>query len=234
MLILAHDYETTGVNTATCGVVQAALCFVNLHQDGTFDIVESDVQLLNPGCPIPEGASGVHGIFDHHVAEMPDYETYLAEQFAVVGDTDIEAVLGYNSKSFDDKIARRCGMGDYPAIDLMIATKRFKSMGVMEKANLGASYLALTGNQVQNAHDAMADVQMTLELVKPAMTLAKCGTLAEFIIWMDTPWASHAMLMPFGKHKGEKLCNLKKDYVRWALENMKLDADLMLGLEMVR
>jgi hypothetical protein len=73
-----------------------------------------------------------------------------------------------------------------------------------------------------------------LELVKPAMTLAKCGTLAEFIIWMDTPWASHAMLMPFGKHKGEKLCNLKKDYVRWALENMKLDADLMLGLEMVR
>lgn len=235
MLILAHDYETTGVNAAACGVVQSALCFVNLEQDGTFEIVERDVQLLHPGEPIPAGASGVHGIFDHHVVDMPDYRDYLSEQFAVVGDTDIEAVLGYNNKGFDDKIARRCGMGEYPAIDLCVAAKRFKTMGVMVKANLGAAYLALTGRQPQNAHDAMADVQMTLELVQPSMVLAKCGTVTEFMAWMDAPWASHQMLMPFGKHKGEKLCNLKKDYVKWALENLEsLDPDLKLGLEMVQ
>lgn len=235
MLILAHDYETTGVNAAACGVVQSALCFVNLEQDGTFEIVERDVQLLHPGEPIPAGASGVHGIFDHHVALAPAYEIYLAEQFAVVGDTDVEAVLGYNNKGFDDKIARRCGMGEYPAIDLCVAAKRFKTMGVMVKANLGAAYLALTGRQPQNAHDAMADVQMTLELVQPSMVLAKCGTVTEFMAWMDAPWASHQMLMPFGKHKGEKLCNLKKDYVKWALENLEsLDPDLKLGLEMVQ
>ena len=41
--------------------------------------------------------------------------------------------------------------------------------------------------------------------------------------------------MPFGKHKGEKLCNLKKDYVKWALENLEsLGPDLKLGLEMVQ
>lgn len=233
MIVLAHDYETTGVDTAKCGVVQAALCFVELSQDGNFAILERDVQLLHPGHPIPEGASKVHGIYDHHVAEMPPYEAYLAEQFSVVAEFGVTAVLGYNNKGFDDKIARRCGMGDYPVIDLMIACRRFKTMGVMEKANLGASYLALTGNQVQNAHDAMADVQMTLELVRPAMTLSKCETLDEFMAWMDKPWATKAMTMPYGKHKGMKLCNLPKSYVKWALAEMTLDADLKLGLEMV-
>lgn len=43
------------------------------------------------------------------------------------------------------------------------------------------------------------------------------------------------MEMPYGKHKGVKLCNLPKSYVRWALENMdNLSPDLQLGLEMVR
>lgn len=234
MLVFAHDYETTGVNTATCGVVQAALCFVKLHQNGTFEILEKDVQLLNPGHEIPAGASNIHGIYDHHVDLAPFYESYLAEQFEVVNEMGIERVLGYNSGSFDDKIARRCGMGEYPVIDLMIATRRFKTMGKLEKANLGASYQGLTGREVQNAHDAMADVQMTLELIQPAMAWAEVHTLNEFIDWMDKPWASKSMAMPFGKHKGVKLANLPKSYVRWAMENMSLDNDLRAGLELVK
>ena len=84
MLVFAHDYETTGVDTAKLGVVQSALCFATLHQNGSFTILEKDVQVLDPGHPIPAGASGVHGIYDHHVIGKPMWEDYLAEQFKVM------------------------------------------------------------------------------------------------------------------------------------------------------
>jgi DNA polymerase-3 subunit epsilon len=234
MLILAHDYETTGVNTATCGVVQAAVCFVNLRQDGSFEVLEQDVQLLNPGHPIPAGASNVHGIYDADVADMPNYQEYLSTQFELVSETNIGAVLGYNSISFDDKIARRCGMGEYPAIDLMVGTKRFKTQGLLEKATLGASYAVLTGKEAVGAHDAMADVLMTLALIQPSMEKAEKATLSEFITWLRTPWASRQMTMQFGKHKGVKLCNLPRSYVSWALENLDLNDDMKAGLLLVR
>lgn len=235
MLVFAHDYETTGVNTAKCGVVQAALCFATLHEDGRYSILEKDVQLLHPGEPIPAGASGVHGIYDHHVEDKPHWESYLAEQFELVNDTAIQAVLGYNSASFDDKLARRCGLAEFPSIDLMVATRRFKNAGFLPNAKLGTAYEGLTGRKAENAHDAFSDIVMTLDLIQPSIEKANCSSLSEFIAWMREPWATTSMEMPYGKHKGVKLCNLPKSYVRWALENMdNLSPDLQLGLEMVR
>lgn len=233
MLIFGHDYETTGVNPNKCGVVQAALCFANLHDDGSFEVQQMDVQLLNPGELIPAGASGIHGIYDHHVADKPHWESYLAEQFEVVNTSGIKAVLGYNSIGFDNKIAARAGLAEFPQIDVFVATKRMKNAGLLEKANLSAAYEGLTGRKAVGAHDAMVDICMTLELVKPCMEFAKVGSLAEFIEWLSKPVGSKSAVMPFGKHKGVKLCNLPKSYVRWALENMTLDADTKLGLEMV-
>lgn len=232
MLIFAHDYETTGVNPQKCGVVQAALCFVDLADDGSFKVLEKDVQILHPGELIPAGASGVHGIYDHHVEGKPLWESYLADQFEVVNTAGIEAVCGYNSISFDNKIAARAGLGEFPQLDVFIATKRVKNAGKLEKANLSAAYEGLTGRKAEGAHDALDDVLMTLELIKPCMDFAQVGTVAEFMEWLSKPVGSKSAVMPFGKHKGVKLCNLPKSYARWALENMNLDADTKLGLEM--
>lgn len=232
MLVFAHDYETTGVDTTKLGVVQSALCFATLHQNGRFTILEKDVQVLDPGHPIPAGASGVHGIYDHHVIGKPLWETYLAEQFKVVNATPIQGVVGYNSKSFDDRIARRVGLGAYPSIDLMRATKRFKTQGILQKATLSAAYLGLTGKEPENAHDAFADIVMTLELIAPAMEHAKCATLEDFLVWLNGVGMTPQDRMPFGKHKGVKLCNLPKDYVQWALGNLPdMDPDLRTAFE---
>ena len=232
MLVFAHDYETTGVDTNKLGVVQAALCFAYLHNNGTFEILEQDVQVLDPGHPIPAGASSVHGLYDHHVVGKPLWDAYLAEQFKMVNSTPIQGVVGYNSKSFDDRIARRAGMGVYPSIDLMRATKRFKTQGILQKATLGAAYLGLTGKEPENAHDAFADIVMTLELIAPAMEHAKCRDLQEFLTWLNGIGMTPQDRMPFGKHKGVKLCNLPKDYIAWALGNLSdLDPDLRTAFE---
>lgn len=235
MIVFAHDYETTGVDAKTCGVVQAALCFAKLFDDGSYEILSQDVQLLHPGEPIPAGSSNVHGIYDHHVEDAAPYDVYLTEQFMVVNDTAIEAVAGFNSKRYDDVIARRCGMAEFPSLDLYIAANRFKTLGILQKANLSASYLGLTGREAQNAHDAFADIVMTLDLLAPSMEKAGCSSVAEFKQWVNSPWGHPQMTMPFGKHKGKKLCNLPKDYIAWALENMtSLTPDLRKGMEMVR
>ena len=234
MLVFAHDYETTGVNPSKCGVVQAALCFVELDDNGDYRVLEKDVQLLNPGEPIPAGASGVHGIYDNDVADKPHWESYLAEQIEVVNRSGVKAVVGYNSISFDNKIAARAGLDpDFPNLDVFIATKRIKNAGKLSGAKLGTAFEILVGREAVGAHDAMADVLMTLDLIKPCMDFAQAGSVIEFMQWLAKPSGSPSAVMPYGKHKGVRLCNLPKSYARWALENMNLDADLKLGLEMV-
>lgn len=234
MIVFAHDYETTGVNPKKCGVVQAALCFAKVYDDGAYEILTKDVALLYPGEPIPDGASSIHGIYDHHVEDCPAYEAYLAEQYAVVNTTEIERVAGFNSKRYDDVIAQRLGLQMRPALDLYVAANRFKTLGLQEKANLGETYRSLTGREPENAHDAFADIVMTLDLIKPAMQRAEVATLQEFADWLDNPWGHPGMKMKFGKHKGKKLCNLPHSYLEWALENLSsLDDDMRAGMQQV-
>lgn len=234
MLIFIHDYETTGVNPAACGVVQAALAFVDLEETGRHKILELDVQLLNPGEPIPAQASAVHGISDEQVADKPLWNQYLAEQYLVVNDTQVRAVAGYNSDSFDNKIAKRCGLEIGETLDLMKAVRRMKSAGRLTSGKLGSAYEALTGGSAEGAHDAEVDIKMTLDLIVPCMDFAQVESVSEFMHWLNKGVGNPSQLMPYGKHKGTKLCNLPKSYVRWALENMTLEPDLRAGLEMVR
>lgn len=233
MIVFAHDYETTGVQAKTCGVVQAALCFAKLYEDGSYEILSKDVQLLNPGMEIPAGASNVHGIFDHHVEGSPEFGPYLAEQLAVVNDTDVEAAFGYNNRSYDDVIARRFGLKELPCFDIYVATRRFKTIGKLKSAKLSDAYATLTEREPENAHDAFADIVMSLDLIKPSMAMTGFQTLPEFHQWLSNPWATPSMEMPFGRHKGVKLCNLPKSYVKWARENLEMDSDLKASMELL-
>lgn len=60
--VAAFDTETTGVDVEADRIVQAAV--VLLDAQGT--AVTTNTWLLNPGVPIPEGATAVHGITTEH------------------------------------------------------------------------------------------------------------------------------------------------------------------------
>jgi DNA polymerase-3 subunit epsilon len=64
--IVVIDFETTGVDAATCMPVEVAAA---RFEDGV--CVRRSSLLCNPGIPIPEGASAVHKIFDANVANEP-------------------------------------------------------------------------------------------------------------------------------------------------------------------
>lgn len=233
MIVLAHDFETTGVDARTCGVVQTAILIVDIQEDGTWEVLAREYSMHNPGEPIPLGASKVHGVYDSDVEDYDHFEISVPPTYEqAFAEFPIEGVLGYNSISFDDVIARRLGLPEgTPPVDLMIAARRMKESGALPRARLIDAYEGLVGDPADNAHDALADVTMTLDLVAPAMKFAGVTRFTDFVKWLHTPQMTAASLMAFGKHKGMPLNTIPKSYLRWALKNMtNLDADLRSGM----
>lgn len=216
--VFAHDYETTGVEIAKLGVVQSALCFAMVHQDGSFEILEQDVQTLNPGVPIEQEASRIHGFTDLDVMDKPAWEPYLREQMETVNEAGVHAVVGYNSGRFDNRIAQRVGWKPLLSFDLYKAAKMFKATHGWESAKLSAVYERLVGKPLESAHDAFADIVATLELIQPAMRLAGFSTLDEFHAWTQGDDGTVEMKLSWGvKHKGKRIKNIPSDYLRWIL-----------------
>jgi DNA polymerase III epsilon subunit-like protein len=88
------DLETTGVDPATDRICQLGGVWM-LNGEMT----DRRLVTINPGVPIPEGASRVHGITDERVAQAPTF----AEVFPKVLEhfRRAEVVLTYNGSRFD-------------------------------------------------------------------------------------------------------------------------------------
>lgn len=61
--LAAFDTETTGVDVEEDRIVSAAL----VVQDGPGARPRVTRWLVNPGVPVPEGATAVHGLTDQHL-----------------------------------------------------------------------------------------------------------------------------------------------------------------------
>lgn len=81
MKFIAFDLETTGTVPGADQIVEiGAVRFVNGQPEAVFST------LINPGRPIPAGASAVNGIFDHMVAGKPTVESILPSFAEFCGD----------------------------------------------------------------------------------------------------------------------------------------------------
>lgn len=227
--VFAHDYETTGVKVMELGVVQSALCFAQVHQDGSYTILEQDVTVLNPGVPIEPEAARVHGFSDLDVMDKQPWEPYLREQMVIVNEARCDAVVSFNGNRFDNQIAKRVGWQPVLSFDLYKAAKKFKDLHKWESASLGASYQRLTGQTLEKAHDAFADIVATLDMIQPAMALAGFSTLDEFHLWTQGSDGTPDMKLTWGKHKGKLIKNIDSGYLAWMLSDK---CDMVLSHEL--
>jgi len=235
MRILAHDYETTGTDPVTCGVVQSAVAIVDIDIHGHWDVVAQETALHHPGGPIPEGASKVHGIHDRDVATLPYFEESLSVTFEQAAEEfGYEAVLGYNSNRYDNIIARRFGLKDsITEIDMMVAASRLMNRGRLSRARLVDAYENLVGRPAENAHDALADVTMTLDLIRPVMSEFGFSSFPDLVGWLGKPEVDTKMLLPFGKHKGVALDEVPRGYLRWLSRKGDMHQDLAMSVKEV-
>lgn len=86
MNFIAFDLETTGIQPKTDAIVEVgAVRFCGTEPTDAFST------LVNPGRPIPPGASSVNGITDEMVAGQPAIETVLGDLADFCGDLPLVA-----------------------------------------------------------------------------------------------------------------------------------------------
>lgn len=228
--LTVFDVESTGVNPATDRIVQIAI--LRLHPDGRTDKYQS---LVNPTVPIPADATAVHGITDDMVKDAPTFRQIAPRLIKAFQNADF---CGFNLVRFDLPLVReefkRAGIstevsdGVAPPCILDAYVLWVKQ----ETRTLSDAVRRFLKREHAGAHDALADVEATLEVVQ--------AQLAE---WADLPRTVaelHQVLFPrdpnavdeegkvvrnaagrlclsFGKHRNVPIEQIPRSYLSWLL-----------------
>lgn len=153
------DLEATGLNVLRDRIVQIAI--IKYPAKGG-DPQELSM-LINPGIPISEEAMGVHGITPKDVARKPVFAQVAEEIHAFIGNADL---AGYNSNRFD--IPMLMEEFDRAGLEFDISQRRLidvqRIFYKMEPRTLAAALKFYCQKEIENAHDAMADVRATIDV----------------------------------------------------------------------
>lgn len=159
--LVFFDIESTGLNVIKDRIVQIALI---KYPKGGGEPIEKEL-LVNPGIPISPEAMAIHGITPEKVANKPTFIQVAHEINDFIGDADLS---GYNSDRFDipmlmEEMARA-------GIDFDTEGRRTidvqKIFYMMEPRTLKAALKLYCGQELEDAHDALADVRATAEVLK--------------------------------------------------------------------
>lgn len=164
--IVFFDIEATGLNVVKDRIVQIALIkFVKGQEEP-----QQLEMLINPGhVMISEEAFQVHGISPAMVANKPTFDKVAEKLWTFIGDADL---AGYNSDRYDIPMLMeefaRCGY------ELDLDTRKTvdvqKIFYKMEPRTLSAAYKLYCDKHIENAHDALADVTATVEVLQGQIT----------------------------------------------------------------
>lgn len=240
-LVLVFDTETTGVNVEEDRVVQLGAAY---YQNGR-RVGRPRAMLVNPGMPIPEGASNVHGFTDDHVADAPDWAqvgSRFAEHLEQGPTGEGPPVLcGYNAISYDVPLinAEYARHQMTPRIDPARVLDPILFVRWAHRAWPKRSLehvAARKGIQLLKAHTADADAMATGEVLLRMLdeglipddldeALARQQEIAQRI---DSEWGrfkhslychreSGELMVGFGKHIGTPLVQVDPGYLEFCL-----------------
>jgi len=155
------DLEATGLNVIRDRIVQVAI--IKYFADGREP--EELNMLINPGIPISEEAMQVHGILPKDVANKPTFQQVADKIHDFIGNADL---AGYNSNRFDIPML----MEEFARVGIDFDLDKRRLIDVqrifykMEPRTLQAALKYYCNKQMEDAHDALADVRATIDVFK--------------------------------------------------------------------
>lgn len=211
--IIFFDLETTGVDVSKDRIVE--ICYIKVWPNGN---EVSRTMRINPGMPIPEQASAVHGIYDADVADCPTFKEVAKE---IANDFTGCDLAGFNSNRFDLPMLAEEFLRAQVDIDLT----RHRAIDVqviyhkLEQRTLSAAYKFYCGAELVNAHSALADTRATYEILQaqldhyPDVLVNDMEFLSQFSSFTrNADFAGRIVfddagneVFNFGKYKGEKV-----------------------------
>ncbi|MFQ3575963.1 MAG: 3'-5' exonuclease [Cytophagales bacterium] len=157
--LVVFDLETTGTNIANDRIIE--ICLAKVSVTGQKEVW---TQRVNPGMPIPEESSKIHGIYDRDVQDKPKFKEIAKKLFAFLEGCDL---AGFNIVKFDvpmlvEEFLRADVDFDTSNRNLVDVQKIFH---MMEPRNLSAAYRFYCEKELIDAHSAEADTLATLEIL---------------------------------------------------------------------
>jgi DNA polymerase-3 subunit epsilon len=159
------DLETTGLNVIRDRIVQLAL--VKLPKNGSEPVELS--MLINPGIPISAESMSIHGITPADLRNKPTFQLVAQKIWDFIGDADLG---GYNSNRFDVPML----MEEFARVGMDFDVSKRRLIDVqrifykMEPRTLKAAYRLYCQKELEDAHDALADVRATIEVFRGQLT----------------------------------------------------------------
>ena len=153
------DLETTGVSTKEDRIVEIAIVRYEFIDN---KMVETAMfhSRVNPGIPIPIGASEVHGIYDRDVSHAPKFADITNKIFDMIEGCDL---AGFNSNYFDfpllfNELTRNGLFWNHHDWNFIDIGNIFK---IKEPRNLANAVHFYTSTIMENAHSALHDTYAT-------------------------------------------------------------------------
>lgn len=159
--IVFFDVETTGLNVIRDRIIQIAM--IKLRKNG--QPPEELSMLINPGIPISEESMAIHGIKPKDLANKPTFVQVAQKIYDFIGNADLG---GYNSNRFDVPML----MEEFARVGLELDTSKRRLIDAqrifykMEPRTLKAAYRLYCQKELEDAHDALADVRATVAVFK--------------------------------------------------------------------
>lgn len=159
--LVFFDVETTGLNVIRDRIIQIAL--IKIHKNGQPDT--EFMSLINPGIPISEESMMIHGITPKDLANKPTFVQVAQSIWDFIGNSDL---AGYNSNRFDVPML----MEEFARVGMEFDLSKRRLIDVqrifykMEPRTLKAAYRLYCGKELEDAHNALADVRATLDVFK--------------------------------------------------------------------
>jgi DNA polymerase III subunit epsilon len=157
--LVFFDLETTGTDIVNDRIIEISL--VKIFPDGREEV---NTFRINPGIPIPQGATDVHGITDADVADKPSFSALSEILLGILSNSDL---CGYNLLKFDFPLLRM----EFARNNIEFNTLDVKLIDPMrifmknEPRDLAAALQFYCGENLENAHSAEADTLATKKIL---------------------------------------------------------------------
>lgn len=199
-----YDTETTGIRAEKDFIIEiAAYDPVN---NLTFE------KLINPGCPIPPEATAIHHITDEMVSTAPSFKD-VGKEFIEFCSGDV-CLIAHNNDSFDIHFLKsefsRHQMEmplEWKFLDSLKWARRYRSDLPRHTLQFLREIYGVSAN---NAHRALDDV-----LVLYRVFSSMVGDLDIMTVYELLNKPRDLQHMPFGKHQGQPLSKVPKEYIKW-------------------
>jgi DNA polymerase III subunit epsilon len=162
MKVLFIDLETTSLN-----LYKARICQIGLiWQDGEF--IDQKTIMVNPNIPIPEECTKIHNITNEMVKDCPTMKEILPKLSKLINKADV--IIGYNLVAYDIHVLKYEFLRNgYDFDDNISLVDVYLIWNKLEKKKLKNAYKRFIGEEMENSHDAGADILATKKVLDAMM-----------------------------------------------------------------